>query len=140
MIRSWTSAAVRKKTPKIDVMIQCGMIFRTIIHFKIDLPRIDCNSVFPPSFSPLFRLIEMRMPKTSSFSVRDILDMPKMKDSSHSSDESDSDTSKTKIPDSSSPQRRPPQGKSSLKKNNVVKCNFGGYILGTLPGLNVHDT
>ena len=31
------------------------------------------------------RLLEMRMPRTSSFSVRDILDLPQMKTSSESS-------------------------------------------------------
>ena len=39
-----------------------------------------------------FRLLEMRMPRTSSFSVRDILDLPQMKASASASDDTQTST------------------------------------------------
>ena len=49
---------------------------------------IDWSNLNFFSFNSLvakFRLLEMRMPRTSSFSVRDILDLPQMKTTSEGS-------------------------------------------------------
>ena len=50
-----------------------------------------------------FRLLEMRMPRSSSFSVRDILDLPQMKNNSSNAT---SDTSPTHTTDISSHHQR----------------------------------
>lgn len=59
-------------------------------------------------FHWIFRLLEMRMPRSSSFSVRDILDLPQMKNNSSQQQQQQSatsDTSPTHTTDISTNQR-----------------------------------
>ena len=60
------------------------VIRETAAYTNIDWSNLNFFSFFNSLVAKL-RLLEMRMPRTSSFSVRDILDLPQMKTTSEGS-------------------------------------------------------